>query len=80
MMSELVVGSAWICPPVEGWLSVPPRFRPVLAPEPRPPALLLAVFAWPVRTVGFVGAYGFAVWMSQQVYGPPSYGSGGHGH
>ncbi|MBN8925646.1 MAG: periplasmic nitrate reductase, NapE protein [Rhodospirillales bacterium 69-11] len=42
--------------------------------------LLLAVFAWPVLTVGFVGAYGFAVWMSQQVYGPPSYGSGGHGH
>ncbi|MBN8874253.1 MAG: reductase [Rhodospirillales bacterium] len=41
--------------------------------------LLLSVLAWPVLTVGFVGAYGFAVWMGQQVYGPPTYGSGGHG-
>jgi nitrate reductase NapE len=33
--------------------------------------LLLAVVAWPVLTVGVVGGYGFMVWMTQQIYGPP---------
>lgn len=33
--------------------------------------LLLAVVVWPVLTVGVVGAYGFTVWMSQQLFGPP---------
>jgi hypothetical protein len=33
MMSELVVGSAWICPPVEGWLA---GAALLLAPAPRP--------------------------------------------
>lgn len=41
---------------------------------------LLAILVWPVLTVGFVGAYGFAVWMGQQVYGPPQYGQAPHGH
>jgi hypothetical protein len=33
MMSELVAGSAWICPPVEGWLA---GAALLLAPAPRP--------------------------------------------
>ncbi|HEY0183561.1 MAG TPA: periplasmic nitrate reductase, NapE protein [Rhodopila sp.] len=33
--------------------------------------LLLAVVIWPVLTVGLVGGYGFAIWMQQQVFGPP---------
>lgn len=33
--------------------------------------LLLAVLAWPVLSVGVVSAYGFAIWMTQQIYGPP---------
>jgi nitrate reductase NapE len=33
--------------------------------------LVLAVLIWPVITVGVVGGYGFAVWMSQIVFGPP---------
>jgi nitrate reductase NapE len=41
--------------------------------------VLLAVLVWPVLTVGFVGGYGFAVWMSQQIYGPPAYGRSSHG-
>ncbi|KRE15850.1 nitrate reductase [Bosea sp. Root381] len=33
--------------------------------------LTLAVLIWPVVTVGFVGGYGFLVWMYQIVFGPP---------
>lgn len=33
--------------------------------------LTLAVFIWPIVTVGIVGGYGFLVWMSQLVFGPP---------
>ncbi len=33
--------------------------------------LILAVLIWPVIAVGVVGAYGFAVWMLQLIYGPP---------
>ena len=49
MMSELVVGSAWICPPVEGWLLLA-LLEPPPAPMPRPPlppspALLLELLA-----------------------------------
>jgi nitrate reductase NapE len=33
--------------------------------------LVLAVFIWPVIAVGIVGGYGFLVWMSQIVLGPP---------
>lgn len=32
---------------------------------------VLAFGIWPVVAVGVVGAYGFAVWMYQIVYGPP---------
>lgn len=33
--------------------------------------LVLAVLIWPVIAVGIVGGYGFLVWMSQIVLGPP---------
>lgn len=33
--------------------------------------LLLAVFIWPVLSIAVVGGYGFAVWMSQMILGPP---------
>jgi nitrate reductase NapE len=33
--------------------------------------LLLAVFIWPVLSVAVVGGYGFVVWMSQLILGPP---------
>jgi nitrate reductase NapE len=33
--------------------------------------LVLAVVIWPIIAVGIVGAYGFAVWMSQLILGPP---------
>lgn len=32
---------------------------------------VLAVLIWPVLAVGFVGAYGFLVWMWQIAFGPP---------
>jgi nitrate reductase NapE len=32
---------------------------------------IIVVFVWPIATVGFVGGYGFLVWMSQLVFGPP---------
>jgi nitrate reductase NapE len=31
----------------------------------------LAVLIWPVIAVGIVGGYGFIIWMSQLVLGPP---------
>jgi nitrate reductase NapE len=33
--------------------------------------LVLAVLIWPVVAVGVVGGYGFIIWMSQIVFGPP---------
>lgn len=38
--------------------------------------IVLAVLIWPVAAVGVVGGYGFIVWMSQLVFGPP--GPPGH--
>jgi periplasmic nitrate reductase NapE len=32
---------------------------------------IIAAFIWPVVAVGIVGGYGFAVWMSQLILGPP---------
>ena len=32
---------------------------------------VLAVLIWPVIAVGAVGGYGFIVWMSQLLFGPP---------
>ena len=61
MMSELVVGSAWICPPVEGWLLLVlllPAPAPRAVPEPRPAELLLVplpsidVLVMPVVVLG----------------------------
>jgi nitrate reductase NapE len=33
--------------------------------------VVLAVLIWPIIAVGFVGAYGFAVWVWQMIFGPP---------
>jgi nitrate reductase NapE len=33
--------------------------------------LVLAVVIWPIIAVGVVGAYGFIVWMTQLILGPP---------
>ena len=48
------------------------------APDPRSSRraelvafIVLAVLIWPVIAVGFVGAYGFAVWIWQIIFGPP---------
>ena len=38
--------------------------------------LVLAFGIWPIAAVGVVGGYGFLVWMSQLVLGPP--GPPGH--
>lgn len=33
--------------------------------------LILAFGIWPIVAVGVVGGYGFLVWMSQLIFGPP---------
>lgn len=33
--------------------------------------LLLAVVIWPILSVAIVGGYGFLIWMSQIIMGPP---------
>lgn len=33
--------------------------------------IVLAVLIWPVIAIGFVGAWGFIVWMYQLIAGPP---------
>jgi nitrate reductase NapE len=33
--------------------------------------IVLAIVIWPILAVGVVGAYGFVVWMSQLILGPP---------
>jgi periplasmic nitrate reductase NapE len=33
--------------------------------------LILAVVIWPILAVVVVGGYGFLVWMSQLIFGPP---------
>jgi nitrate reductase NapE len=50
------------------------RLRAASQPRRRTELLvfaILAILVWPVVTVGIVGGWGFAVWMYQQVYGPP---------
>ncbi len=32
---------------------------------------IIAAFIWPVVAVGVVGGYGFLIWMSQLILGPP---------
>lgn len=53
--------SADPCPPVEPGI----RRREIAM------FLLLAVFIWPVLSIAVVGGYGFIVWMSQLILGPP---------
>ncbi|WP_207462831.1 periplasmic nitrate reductase, NapE protein [Azospirillum sp. SYSU D00513] len=33
--------------------------------------LILAVVIWPILSIAVVGGYGFLVWMSQMIMGPP---------
>jgi len=33
--------------------------------------VLLAILIWPVLSIAIVGGYGFLVWMSQLILGPP---------
>lgn len=33
--------------------------------------IILAIVIWPILAVGVVGGYGFIVWMSQLIFGPP---------
>lgn len=33
--------------------------------------IVLAVLIWPVIAVGVVGGYGFLIWMTQIILGPP---------
>ena len=32
---------------------------------------IIAAVIWPIMAVGVVGGYGFLVWMSQMILGPP---------
>ena len=32
---------------------------------------VIVAFIWPVVAVGVVGGYGFLIWMSQMILGPP---------
>jgi nitrate reductase NapE len=45
---------------------------PVSKAEERRVFLLLAVVLAPVLSVAIVGGYGFIIWMSQLVLGPPT--------
>lgn len=33
--------------------------------------VMLAILIWPILSIGIVGGYGFLVWMSQLILGPP---------
>jgi periplasmic nitrate reductase NapE len=46
--------------------------QPASKAEERRVFVLLAVVLFPVLSVAVVGGYGFIVWMSQLVLGPPS--------
>jgi nitrate reductase NapE len=45
---------------------------PITKSEERRAFLLLAVVLAPVLSVAIVGGYGFLVWMSQLLLGPPT--------
>lgn len=51
----------------------PETQAPVSRREERHAFLALAVFAAPVFAVVLVAGYGFVVWISQLLAGPPSY-------
>ena len=51
-----------------------PAPEAVLAPGRRAEFFVFAIiaaFIWPVVAVAVVGGYGFLVWMSQMIMGPP---------
>ena len=51
-----------------------PTHEAALATSRRTEFLVFAIivaFIWPVVAVGVVGGYGFLVWMSQLILGPP---------
>ena len=51
-----------------------PTHEAALATSRRAEFLVFAIivaFIWPVVAVGVVGGYGFLVWMSQLILGPP---------
>ena len=54
MTSELVAGSAWICPPVEGWLLALVLPAPMPIAALRPAVLVLAALA--VLAAGLLAA------------------------
>ncbi len=41
--------------------------------EERRVFILLAVFMAPILSIGLVASYGFVIWMSQLILGPPSH-------
>lgn len=45
--------------------------KPVTRAEERKVFIFLAIFLAPILAVAIVGGYGFLVWMSQLIYGPP---------
>lgn len=56
------------------------RLPPPDAAAPEPPVsrreelsvfIFLAVFLAPILSVAIVGGYGFLIWMSQIIFGPP---------
>lgn len=55
---------------VETSVTEPSQYRPTKRAEIAA-FLILAVLIWPIIAVGIVGGYGFLVWMSQLVLGPP---------
>ncbi len=51
-----------------------PTHEAALATSRRTEFLVFAIivaFIWPVVAVGVVGGYGFLIWMTQMVLGPP---------
>jgi nitrate reductase NapE len=51
-----------------------PRDQPVPPSTRRDEFIVFSIIAaliWPIVAVGIVGGYGFVVWMSQLVLGPP---------
>jgi nitrate reductase NapE len=49
-----------------------PQTAPATRSEERRAFLLLAVVLAPVLAVALVGGYGFLIWMSQIIMGPPA--------
>jgi nitrate reductase NapE len=45
--------------------------KPISRAEERNVFLFLAVFLAPILAVAIVGGYGFIVWMTQMIFGPP---------